>query len=99
MTTYGFDTSLETANWLDDTKISPEQRKAISSVPIYRCPSRRGGGPLFVSEAPTLHSGGSTWSVDAGPQGDYAVPVTLRYNSSGGSSILIRNHSVYFVSY
>jgi hypothetical protein len=89
LTTYGFDTSLETANWLDDTKISPEQRKAISSVSIYRCPSRRGGGPLFVSEAPDLNGGSAQWSVNAGPQGDYTVPLTLRYNAAGSANYML----------
>jgi len=41
----GFDKTLENtwfANVLND-----EQRKAFGSVPIYRCPSRRGGGELL----------------------------------------------------
>jgi hypothetical protein len=35
--------------------MNEEKRKAFGSTPIYRCPSRRGGGPIFTEDpTPTL---------------------------------------------
>ncbi len=47
-------------------------RKAFGSVPIYRCPTRRGGGPVYTEDiAP---SSGTTWfSYYLGPQSDYGM--------------------------
>lgn len=58
-------------------------RKGFASVPIYRCPSRRGGGALM-----TPISGGG--NVMPGPQGDYAIvhmaDTTLGWYSSSGET-------------
>ena len=49
-----------------------ENRKKFGSVPIYRCPTRRSGGPLVTG----LEAGDLTpdrGNVSGGPQGDYAI--------------------------
>jgi prepilin-type N-terminal cleavage/methylation domain-containing protein len=53
-------------------QMNEEKRKAFGSTPIYRCPSRRGSGPIFTEDtdstlAPTW------WNYHLGPQGDYGV--------------------------
>ena len=44
--------------------LSKEQKEGFGSVPIYRCPSRRGGGPLYTD---------SNGAGTPGPQIDYAA--------------------------
>jgi hypothetical protein len=52
--------------------MNEEKRKAFGSVPIYRCPSRRGSGPIFTSDTdPTASINWFTYHL--GPQGDYGI--------------------------
>ncbi len=48
--------------------LSLELKNAFGSVPIYRCPSRRGGGPLYIT--PEASTG---TQARPGPQTDYAA--------------------------
>ena len=51
--------------------LSDEEHNAFGSVSIYRCPSRRGGGPLKTDRSPVDAVG---TLVDAvGPQNDFAM--------------------------
>ncbi|MDR2704921.1 MAG: DUF1559 domain-containing protein, partial [Planctomycetaceae bacterium] len=53
-------------------QMNEEKRKAFGSTPIYRCPSRRGGGPIFTED--TNPSDAPSWfNYHLGPQGDYGV--------------------------
>ncbi|MDR1962262.1 MAG: DUF1559 domain-containing protein [Planctomycetaceae bacterium] len=54
------------------TQMNEDKRKAFGSTSIYRCPSRRGSGPIFTEDpTPTLDP---TWfTYHLGPQGDYGV--------------------------
>ena len=59
--------------------LTEEDRKAFGSVPIYRCPSRRGGGSVFTpdvspTQAPTH------FNYNLGPQGDYATVLSNKGN-------------------
>ena len=54
-----------------------EIRKQFGSVPIYRCPSRRGGGPLYVPGATFVVA---TGNVHPGPQIDYAIVMAYDYD-------------------
>jgi prepilin-type N-terminal cleavage/methylation domain-containing protein len=54
--------------WNDDAYFPEETRKAFGSVPIYRCPSRRGGGSLYL---PKNHFTTPDDSAQIGPQIDY----------------------------
>jgi type II secretory pathway pseudopilin PulG len=56
--------------WNDDTYFPEEARKAFGSVSIYRCPSRRGGGPLYL---PKDHFTTPTTDAQIGPQTDYGI--------------------------
>jgi hypothetical protein len=52
-------------------EMGEDMRRSFSSVPIYRCPTRRGPGPSLE-----LGTGGTNNEADAfimGPQGDYAT--------------------------
>jgi prepilin-type N-terminal cleavage/methylation domain-containing protein len=59
--------------WNDDTYFPEDVRKAFGSVPIYRCPSRRAGGPLYL---PKNHFTTPTNQCQIGPQIDYGVVIT-----------------------
>jgi hypothetical protein len=53
-------------------QMNEEKRKAFGSVPIYRCPSRRGSGPIFTPDTdPTAAPNWFTYNL--GPQGDYGI--------------------------
>jgi len=57
------------------TTLNEEERLAIGSVSYYRCPSRRGGGPLVTDgahDANGAHSGAHMQNTK-GPVGDYAM--------------------------
>ncbi|MDR2438576.1 MAG: DUF1559 domain-containing protein [Planctomycetaceae bacterium] len=60
----GFNVFFSTPWW---NTLSLAQKQAFGSVPIYRCPSRRSGGPLYTDA-----------SGHAGPQMDYAFPIYRR---------------------
>jgi prepilin-type processing-associated H-X9-DG protein len=64
ITRKGFNVYFSTRWWVT---LNQQQKDAFGSVPIYRCPSRRGGGPLYTDA-----------SGHAGPQMDYAFPVYRR---------------------
>ena len=54
--------------------LSEEQQRSLGSVPIYVCPSRRGGGSHYITNTPWDDAGTETGgNAGAGPQGDYAV--------------------------
>ena len=55
-------------------KLSPEEKKQFGSVPLYRCPTRRGGGPLFVENG-NGSSNVTFYNSPGGPTGDYAVVI------------------------
>jgi prepilin-type N-terminal cleavage/methylation domain-containing protein len=59
--------------WNNDTYFPEDVRKAFGSVPIYRCPSRRAGGPLYL---PKNHFTTPINQCQIGPQIDYGVVVT-----------------------
>ena len=71
----------------DSLGLNEEQRRAFGSVPIFRCPSRRGGGPL-ITNLGEIQSG-ETWWAMAGFQTDYAIVTmydsSLHSNSVGGT--------------
>jgi prepilin-type N-terminal cleavage/methylation domain-containing protein len=76
--TTGLMEQTSTAWWQDeiawlDPKLGDEMRKAFSSIPIVKCPSRRSGvaQPVFAS--------GRDIDPSIGPQGDYAVVCLDRY--------------------
>ena len=60
-------------DWLEP-KLGDEMRKAFSSIPIVKCPSRRSGvaQPEFITS-------GRPNDPSTGPQGDYAVVCLDRY--------------------
>jgi prepilin-type N-terminal cleavage/methylation domain-containing protein len=53
-------------------------RNSFGSVTIYRCPTRRGGGPLITDAKTAADLGSCTqtdWRVEPGPQIDYCFPL------------------------
>jgi prepilin-type N-terminal cleavage/methylation domain-containing protein len=64
ITRKGFNVFFSTRWWVT---LDQSQKDAFGSVPIYRCPSRRSGGPLYTDA-----------SGHAGPQMDYAFPIYRR---------------------
>ena len=50
--------------------LTDAERDMFGSVPIYRCPSRRGGGPLRVERTAMIETTGNS---PPGPQIDYAI--------------------------
>jgi hypothetical protein len=64
--------------WNNDTYFPEEARKAVGSVPIYRCPSRRGNGPIYL---PKNHFTTLVNEVQIEPQNDYGFVNTC----SGGA--------------
>ena len=58
--------------------VTPEMRRALGSVPIYKCPSRR-AGVAYTSDAAAARD-------KPGPQGDYAYVVSAREIPGGGSA-------------
>ncbi|GHT38205.1 hypothetical protein FACS189427_12150 [Planctomycetales bacterium] len=61
-----------------------EERKALSSVSIYKCPSRRSGVKMV-----TQRTGGGT--DGCGPRGDYAIVVTEKNSGWGAEGPPYRN--------
>ncbi|MGL4593701.1 MAG: DUF1559 domain-containing protein [Thermoguttaceae bacterium] len=81
-----------------NTVLTDEERNAMGSVPFYRCPSRRGAGPLLVFISTT-----DTTVTAPGPRGDYAYVVstkpaeqiwTRHGNWANTTEDLIRNNKV-----
>jgi prepilin-type N-terminal cleavage/methylation domain-containing protein len=76
--------------------ITEELRKGFGSVANYRCPSRRGGGPL-ITEIPNA-TVTDEWSYGcAGPRGDYAFVLSFarpRANEpgDGGDSASVQHY-------
>ena len=75
--------------WWVSAYLGDEGRKAQASIPILRCPSRRGGGPMFAT-APNetddatdaaRTNNDSNGRLVSGPQGDYVFAVS--YISTG----------------
>ena len=60
--------------WKDN--LNDEERKSFGSVPIYRCPSRRGGGSIITPdlEEHTVEGG---FALGNGPRTDYAMVYTI----------------------
>jgi prepilin-type N-terminal cleavage/methylation domain-containing protein len=82
----GNNTTLNAAWW---TGMTDGQRSSFGSVPAYRCPSRRGSGPLITSGTPNASY------YRPGPQIDYAFvcitqPYNGRRNTNGNPDIEIR---------
>jgi hypothetical protein len=72
----GFDQSFNANWWGHSTNLngalgtnSDQIRQAFGSVPIYRCPTRRGGGPLYIKAENYFSCGNSV----PGPRSDYAI--------------------------
>jgi prepilin-type N-terminal cleavage/methylation domain-containing protein len=69
--------SSQTSGWFNGTGSympTDEDRKALSSVSIYKCPSRR-SGVTYVSQI-TATPGYTSTTNGCGPRGDYAIVVT-----------------------
>jgi prepilin-type N-terminal cleavage/methylation domain-containing protein len=74
----GFAPGFGGAWWFLD--LDDERRKALGSVPVYRCPTRRGGGQLIVQSSeyyevdPTDSTALQSSTVaPPGPRSDYAI--------------------------
>ena len=78
--------------WRDN--LTDAERTSFGSVPIYRCPSRRGGGSATTGGTADLSLpdlGG--FALDNGPRTDYAVVFTLnRFDSSPGVRYWTEHH-------
>jgi hypothetical protein len=61
-----------TGNNTDGIEATDAVRKALGSVTIYRCPTRRGGGSLFVEPNELLEPYATIPAVP-GPRSDYAI--------------------------
>ncbi len=75
----GIDTRLDRTWWMG---LDKEEKDALGSASYYRCPSRRGGGPLYSDDMST--------DSNPGPQTDYAT-VAYVYNLADGNIRLISN--------
>ncbi|MDR1958647.1 MAG: DUF1559 domain-containing protein [Planctomycetaceae bacterium] len=56
-----------TFNTMWNTKLTDDERNALGSVPVYKCPSKRAGGVAIANTA---------GEEKVGPQGDYAYVVS-----------------------
>ena len=70
VTNHGFSGGFGATWWMSD--LNDDQRKVMGSVPLYRCPTRRGGGPLFV-EPSEFYEPEATAPAYPGPRSDYAI--------------------------
>ncbi|MDR3198045.1 MAG: DUF1559 domain-containing protein [Planctomycetaceae bacterium] len=85
-TTYnGFELPCNTQWWINS--VSPEDRERISSVSIYRCPTRRGGSSEKFStyniSSDSKDNVNSSTNPASGPCGDYAMVFHCRYDIGG----------------
>ncbi len=70
-----------------ETNLGESALLAFGSVQVYRCPSRRGGGPLFKRTMDLAGSNANDGSYPAwGPQGDYAIVVASGEQQRYGSN-------------
>ncbi len=68
--------------------LSDENRRRFASVPIYRCPSRRGSGPIFTdtnTSSETANNVNDSNNVCSGPCSDYGMIFYTRPNVAGVS--------------
>jgi prepilin-type processing-associated H-X9-DG protein len=63
--------------------LNEEKRKQHGSVSILRCPTRRGGGPLIVTDFIATSADTTASSVAAGPQGDYCPVLCMHKETEG----------------
>jgi len=56
--------------------LNDEDRRAFGSVSTYRCPSRRGGGSLYVEPGAVTDT---TGNITGGPQSDYGIVLMYNY--------------------
>jgi type II secretory pathway pseudopilin PulG len=87
-TTYnGFELPCNTQWWINS--VSPEDRERISSVSIYRCPTRRGSGgekfSTYNSSSDSKDNVNSSTGPASGTCGDYAMVFHCRHDSLGGN--------------
>ena len=69
--------------------MSDAERNQFGSVSAYRCPSRRGGGPLITTGLIAADYGACVQTdlrVEPGPQIDYCVPVCVTTSNGAGGS-------------
>ena len=81
MATAGFQNTVASTWWsggyTGNRAMNDELRKQFASVPIYRCPSRRSGGPLMTEMQPSTYT--EHWDYGSlGPKGDYAVVLSFQ---------------------
>ncbi|MDR1270132.1 MAG: DUF1559 domain-containing protein [Planctomycetaceae bacterium] len=85
----GFDNRFDTGWWGHSGNLngalgtnSDQVRQAFGSVPIYRCPTRRGSSGALYVKAENYFSGGA--GIIPGPRGDYAIVHMYDRNLVGG---------------
>jgi hypothetical protein len=61
-----------------EEQLTEADRNGLGSISIYRCPSRRGGGPAITDTFATTEA--STSYVEPGPRGDYAIVFMYDFN-------------------
>jgi hypothetical protein len=80
-----------TDNFWRHTNMTDEDRKGFGSVPIYRCPSRRGSGTLITNDD------GSTFNDPyLGPQGDYVAVYTMTKVPDSAASMQTLDNNLYY---
>ena len=81
-----------TAWWFVNMQAAdPDMVKQFGSVSTYRCPSRRGGGPLVAIGTRTPSWEGRFW----GPQGDYAMVANMYLGGRDENKMASEGHSWY----
>ncbi|MDR1271195.1 MAG: DUF1559 domain-containing protein [Planctomycetaceae bacterium] len=89
--TRGFQNSYGSTWWTNDSisataPMNNEIRNSFGSVSIYRCPSRRGSGPLITpfESIPTTdyYKVSSNGGPSYGPQGDYVFVMSFQINQA-----------------
>ena len=79
--------------WRDN--LNETERSSFGSVPIYRCPSRRGGGSATTGGTADIPTEGfvAGFPLDNGPRTDYAIVFTLdRFDSTPGVRYWTEHH-------
>jgi len=59
--------------------LNDEDRRAFGSVSTYRCPTRRGGGSVYVEPGSVRDTSGN---ITGGPQSDYAIVYMFNRDAS-----------------
>ena len=76
-----FKNGLKTNNNISGEDTKP-YRKAFGSVPIYKCPSRRGNGANYVDDENWIsHIQNGVQDNNLGPRGDYAIVSVFEPNN------------------